>query len=84
MAPAMVLALVLAGCAEAGPSANKSPFYRQGFDDGCATASAQAAPGQTKPVRDQALFDRDKDYHAGWISGLAQCRMPAPQTPLTR
>lgn len=81
---AMVLALVLNGCAEAGSGASKSPFYQEGFDDGCATASAQGAPGQAKPVRDQALFDRDKDYHAGWISGLAQCRMPAPQTPLTK
>jgi len=84
VAPAVVLALMLAGCAEAGPGAKNSPFYQEGFGDGCATASAQGAPGQTKLVRDQALFDREKDYHAGWISGLAQCRMPAPQTPLTR
>jgi hypothetical protein len=81
VAPAILPALLLVGCAEAGSKATQSPFYREGFDDGCATASAQGTPGQTKPVRDQALFDRDKDYHAGWISGLAQCRMSRPQIP---
>lgn len=75
---AFVLALLLMGCADTGSGANKSPFYEEGFGDGCATASAQGTPGQTKPVRDQALFDKDKDYHAGWISGLAQCRMSGP------
>lgn len=79
-----MLALILTGCAEAGWDANKSPFYQEGFDDGCATASAQGTPGQTKITRDQALFSREKDYHAGWISGFGQCRMSrAPQTPLT-
>lgn len=76
-----VLALVVASCAEADSGAKMSPFYQEGFGDGCATASAQGAPGQTKTVRDQALFDREKDYHAGWISGFAQCRtsrIPAP------
>ena len=82
-APAIVLAVLLVGCMAAGPTAEKSPFYREGFDDGCATASAQGAPGQRKPVRDQALFDSDKDYHAGWISGVAQCRTPAlPNLPV--
>lgn len=77
----MVLAIVLAGCAEAESGAGKSPFFQEGFGDGCATASAQGAPGQTKITRDQALFDGEKDYHAGWISGFGQCRMPRSQTP---
>ena len=75
----MVLAIALTGCTAAGPGANNSPFYEEGFGDGCATASAQGTPGQAKTVRDQALFDGDKGYHAGWISGFAQCRMGPPR-----
>lgn len=79
LAPVIVLVLMLAGCAEANSGAKNSPFYQEGFGEGCATASAQGSPGQTKIVRDQALFDREKDYHAGWISGFAQCRMGPPR-----
>ena len=56
-----------------------SPAYREGFDDGCAIASAQGAPGAARLVRDAALYNNDQDYHAGWTSGFSSCRMAPPQ-----
>ena len=41
--------------------------YRQGFADGCASA--------TGPERkDAARFSADGNYRTGWQDGLAQCR----------
>lgn len=65
--------LLLSACAAAGDSA--SPSYSAGFSDGCATASAEGATMAARgPQRDQALYAKDPDYRAGWISGHAACR----------
>jgi hypothetical protein len=52
------------------PPINLSGFplpYRQGFADGCASA--------TGPERkDAARFPSDGNYRTGWQDGLAQCR----------
>jgi hypothetical protein len=76
---ALLLALTVGGCAGAGSVANNSPTYREGFGDGCATASAQTTPGGARAVRDAALYGSDQDYRAGWTSGFASCRMSPPQ-----
>jgi hypothetical protein len=52
------------------PPVNLSGFplpYRQGFADGCASA--------TGPERKDAVrFPADGNYRTGWQDGLAQCR----------
>jgi hypothetical protein len=69
-----MLTLLLSACATAGDSA--SPFYSAGFSDGCATASAEGTTtAPREPQRDQALYAKEPDYRAGWISGHATCRM---------
>ena len=52
-----------------------SPSYSAGFGDGCASASAEEAAVPRRPQRDETLYAKDPDYRAGWISGLASCRM---------
>ena len=52
------------------PAVNLSGFplpYRQGYADGCASA--------TGPERKDAVrFGADGNYRTGWIDGLALCR----------
>jgi hypothetical protein len=78
MSPLLSLAvlLILAACAGAPPDvAQNSPVYQEGFADGCATQTSGVATGQRVDHRNQALFNRDPDYRAGWTSGLATCGM---------
>jgi hypothetical protein len=75
----VLLALAIAACATSGSDARNSPTYREGFDDGCSTASMQGMPSQGRLVRDAALYDKDRDYRSGWTSGFASCRMAPPQ-----
>lgn len=44
--------------------------YRQGYADGCASASAN---GERK---DAARFKSDGQYRTGWIDGQALCKKP--------
>jgi hypothetical protein len=74
----VMLAIAVAACAGANVNAD-SPVYRQGFDDGCATATNQDRPGQGKPMRDAGLYESDSNYRAGYTSGLAMCRMGPPR-----
>ena len=69
--PAVVFALLLSACTAMNEQA--SPSYSEGFGDGCATASAEGSMAKP-PQRDQALYDKDPDYRAGWLSGHATCR----------
>ena len=96
----IVLALVLAGCAQPGPGPSGTPpdapglptrptapplpanveppapavnlsgfplQYRQGYADGCASA--------TGPERKDAVrYGADGNYRTGWTDGLALCR----------
>lgn len=52
------------------PPVNLSGFplpYRQGFADGCASATGAER-------KDAARFPADGNYRTGWQDGLAQCR----------
>lgn len=52
------------------PPVNLSGFplpYRQGFADGCASASGTER-------KDAVRFPADGNYRTGWQDGLAQCR----------
>lgn len=52
------------------PNVNLSGFplpYRQGYADGCASASGPQR-------RDAARFSADSNYRTGWQDGLGLCR----------
>jgi hypothetical protein len=78
---ACALALAIAGCASVptapptkgeppAPAINLSGFpleYRQGYADGCASATGAER-------KDAATFRLDGNYRTGWQDGLALCR----------
>jgi hypothetical protein len=72
---AATLTLLLSACSTAVPT--ESPAYQAGFADGCATASAEGSGVLRAPQRNEALYEGDPGYRAGWISGHATCRMPS-------
>ena len=52
-----------------------SPSFKDGYSDGCATASTKSANfNETNTVRDDSLFKTDKAYRAGWSAGYTGCR----------
>ena len=75
-----VLPLVSACVFFEGPISRKmekSPNFKSGYSDGCATASGGTANFREQPdVRDLALFRTDKAYRAGWSAGYTACRQP--------
>ena len=48
------------------PKPVESPSYKQGVQDGCATAK-----GEYTKIGDS--FNNDKDYKDGWFSGRKNC-----------
>ena len=84
----VLVALSLAGCGILFPSARQraeknSPSFRNGYSDGCASASAEGKDYRHNIVRDEATYASDKVYRAGWASGHYNCRnmssgIPAP------
>ncbi len=74
---------VLTGCmffeTRASREIRHQPSYRIGYDDGCASANAQGANMRHGDiVRDDALYDTDQAYHAGWANGHGACTRLAP------
>lgn len=83
LAAGAALAFVVAGCATVTtapplpptaepppPNVNLSGFplpYRQGYADGCASASGSER-------KDAARFAADGNYRTGWQDGFALCR----------
>src|SRR5512144_1721479 len=81
IAIAMLFAALLAGCATAPTSVPQAPApppppinlsgfplpYRQGYADGCASATG----GERK---DASRFTADPNYRTGWQDGIALCR----------
>jgi hypothetical protein len=52
------------------PPVNLSGFplpYRQGFADGCASATGAER-------KDGGRYPTDSNYRTGWLDGLSQCR----------
>jgi hypothetical protein len=75
---ACALTLSIAGCASAPPTKGEPPApavnlsgfpleYRQGYADGCASATGAQR-------KDAARFGADGNYRTGWQDGLAICR----------
>jgi hypothetical protein len=68
------MTLSLVACASGDTSANReSAEYQAGYNDGCTTGSARASRLEQAPQRDQALYDINADYRAGWASGYKVC-----------
>jgi len=78
--------LLLAGCglfvAKETRALRRSPDYRVGYNDGCASAGGQDADVKDpSPLqRDDQMYAASKAYRAGWGAGLAACRSYAPPT----
>ena len=79
---ATVFAVVLGACTTS--TDDRSPNYQLGFGDGCTTASTETAGAPRDPRRNRALYELDREYRAGWLSGHAQCRAPGPASVFIR
>jgi len=54
----------------------RTPSFKAGYGDGCAAASAGSANYREGPYRDEALYQSDAAYRAGWSNGFQTCRPP--------
>jgi hypothetical protein len=84
---ALAAVVALLGCESAADRAlKKTPDYRAGYSDGCASAGTQGAnPRDTAPLRDEEAYRTNRAYRTGWGTGFNGCRtyqpgggMPAP------
>jgi hypothetical protein len=76
-----LVSVVAAGCIF--PSARdkalrRTPSFRAGYSDGCAAATAQGSNYREGPYRDEALYQSDEAYRAGWSNGFGTCRPAQP------
>ena len=71
---------MLTGCESAADRAQRrSPDFKAGYSDGCASAGDRGAnPRASGLIRDDAAFAGNKAYHAGWGTGFNSCRSSAP------
>lgn len=85
---ALSLAFTLAACGifetRAQRATRNTPSYKDGYDDGCATANSAGANYRGQQVRDDELYQTDKAYRAGWANGLSMCRGSLAQQEGTR
>ena len=82
MTAGLVAMALMSACTT--PTEDRSPNYQLGFGDGCATASTETAGAPRLPRRNRALYEHDRDYRTGWLSGHAQCRTPGPASVFVR
>ena len=73
------LLLLLCGCAlfdsPAQRALRRSPDFKAGYRDGCASAGNRGAdPLANNIMRDEDAFRADKAYHSGWNTGFNSCR----------
>ena len=73
-----VLALALQACALFGDSRDRAlrsnPSFREGYEDGCASATGQGSDLRNRPVGNPGLYKGDDTYRAGWSNGYETCR----------
>lgn len=76
--PVALALLGTAGCVVFGNDKDRAlrnePNFREGYEDGCAAATAQGADLRDRPVGDKALYAGDATYRQGWRSGFQTCR----------
>jgi len=67
-----------------------SPSFKEGYSDGCAAATTVSSNYREEPYRNEALYQADAAYRAGWANGYQSCRpaqrngpssMPGSQVP---
>jgi hypothetical protein len=80
LAALLLTGLVLCACESASDRAlQKSPDYRAGYSDGCASA---AGPGanmrETGRMRDEQAYKANRAYSVGWDTGFNTCRNQSP------
>lgn len=73
------LLLLLAGCtlfeSPAERALRRSPDFKAGYSDGCASANASGAnPREESGRRDEDAFSGNKAYRTGWNEGFGACR----------
>src|SRR5579885_3423092 len=76
----LALSVALAGCAifdtPRDRAIRRTPSYRQGYEDGCASANYEASGYRYQgTVRDPLLAKSDSVYRAGWSNGFNTCRI---------
>ena len=77
---ALAALVMLWGCESASDRAlRKTPDFKAGYSDGCASAGTQGANMRdTEPVRDEESYRSNRAYHAGWGTGFNACRSYQP------
>jgi len=84
---ALAASVALSGCvffeSRQDRALEKTAEFKDGYSDGCATASTQSANyAESNMVRDQTLFKTNRAYRQGWSAGYAGCRpVIGPQQP---
>jgi hypothetical protein len=53
---------------------HKSPTFREGYEDGCASGNQQGADLRDRLVKDPDLYKSDETYRTGWSNGFSACR----------
>lgn len=87
LAAIALVGVALSGCvvfeSRADRELEKTPNFKDGYSDGCATASTKAANyNESNMVRDETLFKTDRAYRTGWSAGYSGCRpIVGPQQP---
>jgi hypothetical protein len=73
-----LMLLSLAACSMIGCAGEralqKQPSFKEGYEDGCAAATAQGSDLRDRPVGDKDLYANDPTYRQGWGSGFQTCR----------
>jgi hypothetical protein len=52
----------------------RSPSFQEGYSDGCAAATTPSSNYREGPLRDNALYNTDSTYRAGWANGFQTCK----------
>jgi hypothetical protein len=73
---ALAAVVALLGCESAADRAlKKTPDFKAGYSDGCASAGTQGANMRdTDLMRDDEAYRGNRAYHTGWGTGFNACR----------
>ena len=72
-----LLGVALSGCESASDRAlKKSPDYKAGYSDGCASANGPGANMRDNGhVRDEQAYRGNRAYSSGWDTGFHACHI---------
>lgn len=74
----LALLLPLASCAlfesPATRALRRTPDYRAGYGDGCASVGTSANPRADTQIRDTEAYRANPAYRQGWNEGFGACR----------